>query len=214
MRSSPWFSRRSRRPQLSLPGLAAAISVLFAVSVAGATFFGVQETADERADPRLAMTREWAMKHFPQLARPTFAKLEIAGMTSGPSEGPEKFKFSFKDGEIVNFRLLITNTSQGPVSIPVGGRYDHNRPQLLRDGAPVPYSKEAERLVERVDGGPGYRSVRYERIESDQTVTDVIHLSDWYEPLHPGVYSLTVRHRFILGGDWLDSPAISFEVTP
>ena len=214
MRSSPWFSRRSRRPPVSLPGLAAAISVLFAVSVAGATFFGVQEAADERADPRMAITREWALKHFPQLARPTFAKLEIAGMTSGPSEGPEKFKSSFKDGQIVNFRLLITNTSQVSVSVPVGGRYDHNRPQLFRDGTPVPYSKEAERLVERVDGGPGYRSVRYARIEPDQTVADVIKLSDWYEPLQPGMYRLTIRRRFILGGDWLDSPTIRFEVGP
>ncbi len=41
-----------------------------------------------------------------------------------------------------------------------------------------------------------------------------VSLEDWYEPLGPGHYQLTVRKRFAWDGDWVQSNPVIFDVQP
>lgn len=185
---------------------------LLATSVLAATFAAGQDAGG--GDYQLEKTREWVKQHFPHLVNPEFAKLDLARMLPELNDGPEKLDAPFKAGGAINFRLLVTNNSRERVYLPAAGTYKHNRPQLSQGGEAVPYRREVERLVEREDTWPEYRSIRYEQVESGRTLTEVINLNDWYAPLRPGAYKLTVRHRFIWGGEWLESPPINFEVVP
>ena len=40
-----------------------------------------------------------------------------------------------------------------------------------------------------------------------------IDLSEWYKPLVPGHYQLTVKRQFVRGGDWIQSDSINFDIT-
>jgi len=46
------------------------------------------------------------------------------------------------------------------------------------------------------------------------TPTVYLQLRDWYEPLEPGHYQLSIKHRFEIGQDWIESEVLTFEVIP
>lgn len=187
-----------------------------AVSFIGLTFVTGQESGGRATGDRTARTqmREWAEKRFPHLVRPDFAKLELARMLPELREDPARLVAPFKVGEALDFRLLVTNGSSEKIDIPIAGPYEHNRPRLFKGTEAIPYRQDVEKMVRSGDTQRGYMSVRYEQFEPGLTLTEVVKLNDWYDPLRPGSYRLMVRHRFILGGDWVDSPPINFEVIP
>ncbi|MCA1620445.1 MAG: hypothetical protein LC795_14275 [Acidobacteria bacterium] len=208
-------NRGGRRTALRGPTTKASVALLAVLLVAAASGAGpgaAGRTADDQTDK--ARTREWAEKHFPYLVRPDFAKLDLARMVPEHSEGPEKLTAPFKVGGTMNFRLLITNGSDVKVLFPTAGPYEHNRPRLSRGGEPVPYRQDAEKQARLASAQRGYSSVKYYELGPGDTATEAVKLDDWYEPLQAGAYRLTVGRRFILGGEWLDSPSISFEVIP
>jgi hypothetical protein len=188
--------------------------VLFTVSVIGMTFAAGQEGGRRAAAHQVNDMREWAEKHFPYLVKPDFARLELARMLPELSDGPGKLKAPFRVNEPVSFRLLITNGSEKKMYLPIAGPYEHSRPRLVKGEETVPYRLDIEKEVQNVETQRGYWSVKYMELGPGGTFTEIVRLKDWYETLQPGVYRLVVRHRFILGGDWVDSPPINFEVIP
>jgi len=193
-----------------------AICILLGVALTGVTLVAGQ-VSDRRVTnehPAKREMREWAEKHFPHLVKPDFARLELARMLPELNDGPERLKAPFKVGGAVNFRLLVTNGSTERIYFPIASPYEHNRPRLFKGNELVPYRQDIQELVRGDVTQLGYRSIKYDQVEPGQTFTEVIQLNDWYEPLQPGAYRLVVRHRFILEGEWVDSPPINFEVIP
>src|SRR6185369_6901944 len=45
-----------------------------------------------------------------------------------------------------------------------------------------------------------------------EKIVEDLDLSYWYEPLEPGHYVLSTRHRFVQGGKWVDAASVTFEV--
>ncbi len=196
----------------SIPAKAAFI--LFAVSAIGLTFAAGPARGRSTANHQTNGNREWAEKHFPYLVKPDFARLDLARMLPELNDPPEKLKAPFKVGERIYFRLLITNGSEGKIYLPLAGTYAHNRPRLFKGEEAKPYRQDVEELLKGVETQRGYASIKYMELEPGSTFTDVLRLNDWYDTLQPGTYRLVVRRRFILGGDWVDSPPINFEVIP
>src|ERR1041385_2983954 len=98
------------------------------------------------------------------------------------------------------------------------------RPELIRDGDVVFYSKEAQECVaraEREPGGDGFSDAPEPLTAGREYLSHTVNLDDWYEtPLKPGHYQLLVRKQFlpalpgVPGGDWVESNPVTFDVIP
>jgi len=112
--------------------------------------------------------------------------------------------------------VLIVNDSDEPVKIAVIDSFYGNRFQLFKDGKLVPYLEETSKLIEAKDASP--RSVDVgDLVISPKTTSQLqgLNLRIWYGPLAAGVYRLTDRRRFEIGGPWTkDSAALVFEIVP
>jgi hypothetical protein len=173
-----------------------------------------KEETDDWLKAIIAQMPEEQRAQYEKLRKPDFAKLELVPRPLELNETPEKLNEHYKIGDKIYFRLLITNISIEKVVISDADPYYYNRPQLFRDGDPVPYRKGITELLKSKDEEFVHRRIRTAALGPDQTLTVNINLSDWYGPLEPGHYQLTVRRRFIWGGEWIESPSSSFEVDP
>lgn len=200
-------SRAIRAPA----GRVALLLLLLAATSAGGPV-AAQECESFPAGSPQARYVEWARKHYPRLCEPDFAELKLRRSPPEKSLEPRPPDPPFAAGTPVWVFLLIRNNSGERIYWPFVGRYIHTRPQLSNGGQLIPYKSDVDRLVQRNDVYPSYHSARFENLEPRQTRTEYINLADWYEPLEPGRYSLVLRHRFIWGGRWLDSPPLDFEV--
>lgn len=180
------------------------LSVLSAMQEAGAGRPEAQEETTVEIPERIKQRYQWLFK-------PDFAKLELARMLPKLNDGPEKLTAPFRVGNKITFRLLITNALKENKALLIASTYKHNRPQLYKDSEYAPYRKDTEELIRTTDTFR-YEDTRFEPIKSGQTITEIIDLGEWYEPLQPGEYKLIVRHRFIWGGEWLESLPITFKV--
>ncbi|HWN11640.1 MAG TPA: hypothetical protein VNO50_20605 [Pyrinomonadaceae bacterium] len=152
--------------------------------------------------------------HYLKLFKAAFAKLNLVGTSSGNGEKNTKSIIEhFNSGNGISFLLVITNASEEDVfGWSVFNSHILNRPQLYRDGALVSYRDNIMDLLETIDRRfPNGRSSSY-LLETRKSRTETIGLDDWYEPLQPGRYELSVWHRFLWGGEWLESPSVTFEV--
>lgn len=170
-----------------------------------------QEVEEPIAVGRQIRIRERLKQRFPEMYEPTFAKLELLRWLP---EGQEKVAAPFKSGSPIRFQLRTTNTSQQELFLPAGDSYIHSRPQLFKGEELIPYCKEASEQVRAKDAYPRYRSTRYEPLKPGQALPESIDLAKWYEPLPPGHYRLTVRRRYIWGGEWVEAPPLLFQVIP
>jgi hypothetical protein len=159
------------------------------------------------------MTPEARLK-YERLRKAEFASLELARRPLELGENPERLKDPYKEGDRIYFRLLITNNSIEKVNFARVDSYQEQRPDLTRDGDPVPYRKRISELLVQKDRDIMGRRVSEVTLQPGETTEEFIDLADWYEPLKSGHYQLTLRRRFIWGGDWIESPAITFEVEP
>jgi hypothetical protein len=111
----------------------------------------------------------------------------------------------------------LINDSDQRVQVSVIDRYYGHRPQLIKDGKLIPYSDETAKLIEAKDKDPRLVEVTPNLVLDPKTNSrlDGFSLKQWYGPLAPGVYHLTDRRRFEIGGPWTkDSAELVFEVVP
>lgn len=189
----------------------AAILVLTSPCVVG------QDKKEQSPDtplPVYSQLPEPGRQRYAKLFKPDFAKLSLTGTSSEEGENRSKRVVEhFNSGNKIRFRLIITNASEEEVI--VYSQLDSqilNRPQLSRYGELVSYRQNVKELVQAKDKRfPDGRSNVY-LLKSRQSISETISLDDWYEPLRPGQYELLVWRRFIWGGEWLESPSVSFEV--
>jgi hypothetical protein len=92
------------------------------------------------------------------------------------------------------------------------------RPELIRDGDILSYTKRAKEFVaraEREPAGDGFSRAPETMISGREYPSRYVQLEDWYEtPLKTGHYQLIVRRQFLLGGDWVESNPVTFDVVP
>jgi hypothetical protein len=154
------------------------------------------------------------------------SQIKISLATGGVPYEPAKD--TYRVGERVPVVITMTNTGSEPVYVCETGTLYQDRPQLLRDGKPVPYMsfqqssmQEAERDKTCDDDNlPQQILLR----PNEPTVVDWFILSKgatslndvaWYEPLQPGKYTLSNRRRLsCCDGPLMDTNTIEFVVAP
>ena len=147
------------------------------------------------------------------LKNPEVVRVELLPRALESSEEPEKLSEPYKTNNRFYFRLQMTNTSLQRVTVLVTDSYFQNRPELFKDGQLVPYVKGIAELLKAKEKEPSFRHNYHVQLEPNAPkILGYIDLKDWYEPLAPGHYQLSVRHRFEHGQQWLNSTSLTFEV--
>jgi hypothetical protein len=118
----------------------------------------------------------------------------------------------FKADQKIYFRLIIQNNSPEQVTVYRDDIRSELRPQLRKDGELIPFKMEVDELTKARDESPYVFGFKPSRLLPGRTTEDRIELADWYDELQPGTYQLSVHRRFVFGGRWVESDAISFEV--
>jgi hypothetical protein len=137
-------------------------------------------------------------------------------------------KDTYRVGERIPVVITLTNTGSEPVYVCETGTLYQDRPQLLKDGKPVPYlsfQQSAMQAAERdktcdEDNLPQQILLR----PNETTAVDWFILSKgatslndvaWYDPLQPGKYTLSNRRRLsCCDGELMGTNTINFEVVP
>jgi hypothetical protein len=148
-------------------------------------------------------------------ASPIPDKFSLRVAPAPPGQPPEsqRYQLGYNDGLFVE----LVNDSDQRVPVSVVDEYYGHRPQLTKDGKVVPYSDEVARLIESKE-----KDTRLVEIVSvffldpkTKSRLDGFSLKQWYGPLGPGIYRLTDRRRFEIGGPWTkDSNELVFEIMP
>ena len=150
------------------------------------------------------------------LRNPTFITLRLASIRRyHPPEEPSTTPTPYTVDEWLHFDLFLTQNSAEEVVIRSSWwPYGEYRPELIRDGDPVPFSKKAQQLIDRseIDRWTGSGTIST-FVPGRESSCDYVKLEDWYEsPLPVGHYQLIVRKRFTLSGDWVESNPVTFDV--
>jgi hypothetical protein len=153
-------------------------------------------------------------------------QIKISIATGGVPYPPAKD--TYRVGERIPVVITLTNTGSEPVYVCETGTLYQDRPQLLKDGKPVPYmsfQQSSMQAAERdktcdEDNLPQQVLLR----PNEPTVVDWFILSKaaasfndvaWYEPLQPGKYTLSDRRRLsCCDGPLMDTNTIEFVVAP
>ena len=169
-------------------------------------------------------------------SRGTGAGRKEAGADAAPaSDGPIKvtiatggglfglMKDKFKVGEEIPVVVSMTNTGDEPAKYCISTTVIQNRPQLERDGQPLPYLTD---LPQRVDTQTAVEKCEnsalrrfYELQPKQQKIVDWITFGQrgvlWYESLPPGHYELVLMRRVeCCQGPLLKSNKVAFDVVP
>ena len=135
------------------------------------------------------------------------------------SPGALADKLDFKTGEQVHVGIVMTNVANESVTVcAFSNPYYQNRPDLLRDGHPVAYTKQIAEVVRQSDIDLCEFTRTPDIVELKPNVhvqVPSIRLQEWYGPLMPGRYVLTLQRTFACCADGKlnSSNKISFEVT-
>ncbi len=140
-------------------------------------------------------------------------KVKITTLIAQPSGQQEPLK-PYTAGSKVRLQTLMTNSSSEDLDFIVYDPYYQSRPELRRNGEAVPYRKEVSELVEHKDMNPRLTQVYFYRTLNRDKATriEILDLDDWYDPLEPGCYTLSIRYRFEDGKWTPESSKIEFEV--
>jgi hypothetical protein len=135
---------------------------------------------------------------------------------------------TFRVGERVPVVMTMTNTGSEPVYVCESGTLYQDRPQLLKDGKPVPYMSYRQSMMELAirdktcdkENLPQQVLLR----PNEPTVVDWFTLAEgatsidddgWYEQLGPGKYTLSSQRRLsCCDGTSIETNTISFVVVP
>jgi hypothetical protein len=169
-------------------------------------------------------------------SRGSSAGQKEAGAASAPaSDGPVKVtiatgggpygpaKNTFKAGEEIPVVISMVNAGDEPARYCLSTTLIQNRPQLERDGQPIPYLTNLPQRVENETATQRCENSAlrqfYELQPRQQRVVDWITLGQrgilWYEPLPPGHYELVLMRRVeCCRGPMLKSNKVVFDVVP
>ena len=151
------------------------------------------------------------------LRHPSLISLRLVSIPhDAPREKPSDTPGPYKVKQLIDFQLLITQTSLEKIVIEnyLNPYYEY-RSELIRDGDVVPYTQRAKEMAETYERRPPDGSMYPVTIErARERFWTRVNLEDWYEPLGPGHYQLTVRKRFAWDGDWVQSNPVVFDVQP
>ena len=135
---------------------------------------------------------------------------------------------TYQVGQRVPLVITMTNTGSQPVYVCESGTLYQDRPQLLKDGKPVPYMSDRQSMIELAvkdktcdkENLPQQVLLR----PNEPTVVDWFTLAEgatsigedgWYEPLSPGKYTLSNQRRVnCCDGASIETNTISFVVVP
>jgi hypothetical protein len=112
--------------------------------------------------------------------------------------------------------VSMTNTATEPVRIILGDSHVQYRLQLFKDGKLVPYKESLAKILEAKDrDGPGPVRVTGTTLQPNETMmVDFIDLADWYAPLEPGQYELTIKYRSRQHVKSVETNTIKFKIVP
>lgn len=149
-----------------------------------------------------------------RLPNPEVVRIEILPRSLELHEDPSDLTKPYQEGDKIHFRLQMTNTSVLPIEVFLTNPYFQNRPTLYSDGETVPYRKGLSETLAVKDKELPISHNGTVRLEAGESkVLGYIDLPDWYEPLKPGHYELSVKHRFEFGQQWIESAnSVTFEV--
>ncbi|RMG04563.1 MAG: hypothetical protein D6735_06735 [Acidobacteria bacterium] len=145
---------------------------------------------------------------YSQSTKPNFRV--IISTVSVSSEGEVTAKDSFEVGEAVQIKVEITNLSDKRINVPKGLGF--SRPRLFRDGELVPYREEIGKQFDKHEGG---RISGMLFPKPNESQSEIIDLSDFYEVLKPGQYQLSLERRFFKVDDSpinIQSNAVTFKI--
>lgn len=137
-------------------------------------------------------------------------------------------KDTFRVGEPIPLVITMTNTSNEPVYVCSSATLYQDRPQLLRDGQPVPYTSYRQSMIQVVQKDKTCQTINLpEQIllsPNKPTVVDYFNLAQganlvledgWYEPLPAGNYTLTDQRLLnCCDGSFTKTNTIKFVVLP
>ena len=147
--------------------------------------------------------------------------IKVTIATGGGPYGPVKNKF--KVGEEIPVVVSMANTGDEPAKYCLSTTLIQNRPQLERDGRPIPYLTNLPQQVEnetatRKCENSAFRQF-YKLQPKQQRIVDWITFGQrgilWYEPLPPGHYELVLLRRVeCCQGPMMKSNKVVFDVVP
>lgn len=121
-------------------------------------------------------------------------------------ENEKLAKYYFKKGEAVYIKAEVKNLTNETVYIPIGIGF--SRPILYLNGQLVPYREVIKWEFSR---GPGGSVTGLLSPKPNESQSEILDLTDFYAPLKPGEYQLTLDRRFFkIGG--IESNAATFSV--
>ena len=133
-------------------------------------------------------------------------QIKISIATGGGPYQPAKD--TFRVGERVPVVITMTNTGSTPVYVCESGALYQDRPELLKDGKPVPYESFQQSSIKMAEKDKTCDQANLPQQillrPNEPTVIDWFVLSKaassfndvgWYEPLQPGKYTLSDRRR-------------------
>ncbi len=134
-------------------------------------------------------------------------RLTIAEMSTIDERVISKNKFKY--GELIKLKVEITNLSDKDVAVPKDG-IGFNRPTLIynKSGKTIHYYEDISKSFEKGTGGSlsGVFSLK-----PNETKSEVILLSDFYDKLKAGKYTLSIERRFWKSPN-VTSNTITFEI--
>jgi hypothetical protein len=153
-------------------------------------------------------------------------QIKISLATGGGPYRPAKD--TFRVGEPVPLVITMTNIGGEPVYVCESSTLYQDRPQLLRDGKPVPYASFRQSMTEAAERDKTCRKDNLPQqimlSPNEPTVVDWSNLAEgasslyddgWYETLPVGKYTLTDRRRLsCCDGVFVATDTINFEVVP
>ena len=153
-------------------------------------------------------------------------QIKISIATGGGPYRPAKDTYRVR--QRVPVVITTTNTGSQPVYVCESGTLYQDRPQLLKDGKPVPYLSYTQSMMQAAEKGKTCNKDNLPQQillrPNEPTVVDWFVLAEgtksvddvaWYEPLQPGKYTLSDRRRLsCCDGPLSDSNTINFEVVP
>jgi len=154
------------------------------------------------------------------------SQIKITIATGGGPYRPTKD--TYRVGEPVPLVITMTNTGSQPVYVCESGTLYQDRPQLLKDGRPVPYKSFRQSMMQAAEKDQTCQNENMPQQvllpPNEPVVVDWSNLAEgatslyddgWYEPLPAGKYTLTNQRRLnCCDGALIETNTINFVVVP
>ena len=149
------------------------------------------------------------------LRHPTFVTLRlVSSRRFVPREEPTDTPAPYKVKDFIAFQIFVSQNSSEVLRVATTSYYDY-RPELVKDGEAIGYSAKTKDRIKRAETQLDSGSlISIALAPGEEKQWNIVNLDDWYDPLKPGRYQLTVKKQFVRDGDWVVSNPVYFEVIP